>query len=309
MKHLFTRKRPLANKLVLQANILIGTGIIGILLSLGIAASRPEGQFPWNMAGGYGTMDSPYMIETCEQLQRMGDAPASHYALAADIDCTISKSWNDGAGFFPVGTYGYGFGGTLDGRNHTIYNLYIARPATDYIGLFGKLDHGSVVRRLEVYTTILGRQYVGGIVGWTIGGRIEHVRVNGTVQGFNGVGGIAGVHQSSIDDAVVAAQIIGTKQWVGGIVGWNYTDAELSHAYMLGDVSGYSHVGGIAGVSHAASITESFVGGHVTGSRLAGGLIGHAIGSIGTNQTIRHTRFSGTLHGAAKPEIGKETQE
>lgn len=281
MKHLFTRKRPLANKLVLQANILIGTGIIGILLSLGIAASRPEGQFPWNMAGGYGTMDSPYMIETCEQLQRMGDAPASHYALAADIDCTISKSWNDGAGFFPVGTYGYGFGGTLDGRNHTIYNLYIARPATDYIGLFGKLDHGSVVRRLEVYTTILGRQYVGGIVGWTIGGRIEHVRVNGTVQGFNGVGGIAGVHQSSIDDAVVAAQIIGTKQWVGGI----------------------------AGVSHAASITESFVGGHVTGSRLAGGLIGHAIGSIGTNQTIRHTRFSGTLHGAAKPEIGKETQE
>lgn len=65
---------------------------------------------------GAGTELNPYHILNCDQLQEMQDDLSAHYALYADINCSPSESWNDGAGFDPVGDcWGPGFAGSLNG--------------------------------------------------------------------------------------------------------------------------------------------------------------------------------------------------
>ena len=75
---------------------------------------------------------------------------SGHYALGTDIDASATSGWNAGAGFLPVGI----FGGVFEGLGHTISNLTIDRPATNFVGLFGQLS-GASARIADVGT--LGR--------------------------------------------------------------------------------------------------------------------------------------------------------
>jgi hypothetical protein len=54
-------------------------------------------------AGGDGTPENPYQIETVEQLQAMNDHLDKHFILMNDIDASATAEWNDGAGFEPIG--------------------------------------------------------------------------------------------------------------------------------------------------------------------------------------------------------------
>ena len=77
-------------------------------------------------------------------LQGMAGNLAGHYALGGNIDAGATNTWGAGAGFMPVGSNGAMFEGTLDGLGHTIGNLTINRPTTDYVGLFGMIGNGAV---------------------------------------------------------------------------------------------------------------------------------------------------------------------
>src|SRR5204863_8358905 len=128
-------------------------------------------------------------------LQNMKNNLAGTYALGRDIDAGATSSWNGGAGFAPIGNAPAStqFTGTFDGQNQKISNLYINRPDTDYVGLFGFVGSGGVVRNVGVAgTNVSGHDYSGGLVGYNNGGSITQAYSSGTVNGNTEVGGLVG---------------------------------------------------------------------------------------------------------------------
>ena len=72
----------------------------------------------------------------------------AYYVLGNDIDATATSGWNDGAGFESIGTEASSFKGSFDGKGYKITNLYINRPGTDYVGLFGYVGSGGVIENV-----------------------------------------------------------------------------------------------------------------------------------------------------------------
>ncbi len=105
----------------------------------------------------------PTMITTYAELKAVKDGLYYHYRLGNDIDASASWSEDDSSattcvayngnngkaangnpaatctGFTPIGNSNSTtqFIGSLDGAGHKITGLYINRPSTDYVGLFG----------------------------------------------------------------------------------------------------------------------------------------------------------------------------
>ena len=83
-----------------------------------------------------------------------------------DIDASITRTWNSGKGFAPIGNYSDGFKGSLDGSNHTVSGLFMDRSEEYDIGLFGLIDEGGIVKNLKLdYMEILGGNSTGGLSG------------------------------------------------------------------------------------------------------------------------------------------------
>jgi len=87
-------------------------------------------------------------ITTCTELQNIRNGLTGDYYLANDIDCSCTSGWNGGAGFEPIGTSSNRFTGTFDGKGYKITNLYITRPSTDFVGLFGCTGSGSEIKNV-----------------------------------------------------------------------------------------------------------------------------------------------------------------
>src|SRR6056297_865263 len=123
-------------------------------------------------SGGSGTSGDPYQINTTDDLIELSNTPgdwwgtSAYFIQTADIafaedetqvdwdgDGTLEHSddEDDTYGFSPIGTaYMSSFKGSYDGQNHTIDNLYINRPETNNIGLFGYQNGTSVIRNLGI---------------------------------------------------------------------------------------------------------------------------------------------------------------
>jgi len=101
------------------------------------------------------------VINSLTALQDM----AGRCALGSDIDASATSGWNGGAGFEPIGNGSHQFGGVFDGLGHTITNLTIYRPTTNYVGLFGSVEHGTIRNVGLVNAHITGNRYVGGLMG------------------------------------------------------------------------------------------------------------------------------------------------
>lgn len=89
---------------------------------------------PFQFAGGSGTFEDPYLIETAEQLNAVRKGPSNHYKLIADIDLSNWGNW------VPIGgTASYGFlsgwdkadkgahtfNGSFDGNGHVVSGMQI----------------------------------------------------------------------------------------------------------------------------------------------------------------------------------------
>ncbi|MDH1701931.1 YDG domain-containing protein [Comamonas terrigena] len=189
-------------------------------------------------------------IHNAHQLQLMAYAPDRSYSLANDIDASATSGSNTSeiwstAGFSSVGTTADSFGGSLDGRGHTISGLGIDRSASDNIGLFGVTSAGSVIRNLGL------------------------ADVN--IKGGSNVGGLAGSSKSTISNSYVTGSITGTVVRTGGMVGAN--QGSISNAYTTARVTGNSLVGGLAGYNQG-SIINTYANGTVSGTGSLGGLVG-----------------------------------
>jgi len=252
---------------------------------------------------GSGTSGDPYQITTCAQLQEMKDDLSAYYVLANNINCSATISWNGGAGFEPVGT----FIGTLDGKGFNVNGLFINRPSTDNVGLFGMISGGSLIRNIGLIdSNITGRNKVGGLVGRaSTGSIIEDSFASGSVTGDGFVGGLVGIGFYNIARSFSSGRVIGVQPRVGGFIGWfggSGTGGIINNSYSKANVSSshtgiQSEVGGFVG-ENEGSIYNSYATGDVIGAgQNTGGFVGYnsfqdkitnsyAIGNVDGNDRV-----------------------
>jgi len=256
-------------------------------------------------------MENKSSITSPHQLQMMGAALGGSYTLANNIDFSTVTSnadvWNSnfntgtGKGFVPVGssTGISAFTGSLYGNNYVINKLYINRPATSYIGLFGNnTGNGNTISNLGLTNVnISGGQFTGGLVGEN--GNATYIGAN-TVPGTT-ISNISNVYTtgSIVSNTIAGANPATDWNFAGGLIGYN-TSGSLTNSYSTANVSISStgtggNAGGLVGNNYA-NITNSFSTGTVTtttASQNIGGLIGvHAFGTISQSYSIGNVTTS-----------------
>jgi len=222
---------------------------------------------------GSGTIEDPYQITNCEELQEVNSDTSTNYILNNDIDCSDTVNWNNGQGFLPINTYR----GTLNGNGYEINRLYINRPSKLGVGLFESM-RGSVYNLALTNVNITGNRRVGGIAGENWGGEIYECYVSGQVKGTYGgitkVGLLVGDHQKdygSIRDCYTRGSVSG-HSYIGGLVG--YSQGPITRCYSTAAVSGDEIIGGLIGDIYEVSFSDSFSTGSVSGTQYVGGLLG-----------------------------------
>jgi hypothetical protein len=217
------------------------------------------------VCGGAGSVGTPYLICTLNNLSSIRSyvetgTPATYFKLNNDIDASATSSWNSGAGWDPIDAVA-GWSGNLDGNNKTISGLFIDRPTTDNVGLFGTL--GSNVSNLTLAdVNITGQNKVGALIGDRFSantGNLQNIGVSGTIEGVSIVGGVAGYNGTAHSDAFIfsAADVTCSSLNCGGIYG-QFT-ATASKSYFRGTVTGTGFIGGIYGNNIASNINLSLV--------------------------------------------------
>ncbi|MBM4449159.1 MAG: InlB B-repeat-containing protein, partial [Chloroflexi bacterium] len=211
------------------------------------------GVFPASVhaySGGDGSAGNPFQISTVADLEQLrtdadnGATAGKYYKLMNDIDLSGINPWN------PIG-YSNPFEGNFDGNYHVISHVTIGtagspEPSLFYVGLFGK-NSGTISRLgvtdVSIYSSSSADTKIGGLAGLN-SGTIANCYATGSVTGGN-----AGK---------------GFNIFVGGLVGFNDTDAPIENCYST------------ASATVGTSDDEN-------SSVFAGGLGGYVLGSYATN--------------------------
>ena len=152
------------------------------------------------------------------------------------------------------------FLGDFDGGGHYVSGLYINSDDANALGLFGCIADGAHVHHVALVNSFIRTvrgHYVGGIVGWNIGCRVDHCFNTSTILGHHGIGGIVGYNAkvtSGESSLVSECYNTGTvksegmltltsssssdagRQDAGGIVGVNEATSEVRNCYNAGVV-------------------------------------------------------------------------
>lgn len=195
---------------------------------------------------------------------------AGKYILMADIDMTGKTHTIIGQ------TSSAPFKGTFDGNGHKISNLTI-ESTSDYIGMFGYVNGGTIENLALDNISIKGRDRVGGVASELNSGTITNVHVIGEVSGNRSVGGLTGYNSGNITNSYVKGQVTGTDEYTGGLVGYNSGGTGIiSNCYVEGQVTGNNrYTGGLVGYLGSGTITSSYTVGTISGRSDVGGITGY----------------------------------
>jgi len=233
--------------------------LIFLLIVTQISFPASAIKVPVSFAGGSGTENDPYLIETKEQLNNVREDVKAHYSLIADIEFVASDYAEggclydvNGRGWIAIGSSTKPFTGTFNGNNHTISGL---RGST---GLFA-FNKGTIIDTHVVdcnfNSSSIYNTYAGGIAArnW---GKIEHCSASGSVSAY--------VAEGASMSTTVAA---------GGIVGINFTYGSVRRSFSSCTVTSNDSAGGIVGDKDGGTISNCFNTGTVTADN-AGGIVG-----------------------------------
>ncbi|HOK09181.1 MAG TPA: GLUG motif-containing protein, partial [Candidatus Hydrogenedens sp.] len=224
-------------------------------------------------------------ISTIDELQKIGNDPSypmnGSYVLTNDIDASVTKDWNDGAGFIPLGSNTNPFMGQFNGNGHVISNLYINGRVSNlldsgYVGLFRRVESGAVVEKLGLENCfMISAQYIAGIAV-NNNGTISQCFVTGYIAGNLYMGGVVGTNYGTISQCYSTAYIIG-ESYIGGIVGYNI--GLVVQCYSNSNVTGISNIGGLVGIN-SNTISQCYSIGAVLGTLYTGGLVGYNFNTV-----------------------------
>ncbi len=229
----------------------------------------------------------------------------------ADIDASETATWYpDGAGGFlgwsPIGHSSANFTGLYNGNHYTIHGLYINRPTTQDIGLFGIVrnatttDWRMMIRRLGLIdVNITGGNntgaLVGNVLGWYAGsyyspsamyrGLIEECYSIGTVSGGNDTGGLAGLVNSMFFNQCYTSCTVTGNTRVGGFAGNIEYHSNTYNSFSVSSVAGADYVGGFAArMTQYSGLFYCYSSGYVAPGGNLGGLVA-VVAGIGANAT------------------------
>ena len=250
---------------------------------------------------GSGTQSDPYIIYDVNDLQAMNDDLTAYYELGGDIDASATSGWNEGAGFLPIGD-GADFTGHFDGKDFAIDQLFINRPTTSRVGLFGDARPADIKNVELTLCDITGNYYVGALVGRVYGYAggivtIENCSSGGSVSGSNFVGGLFGRiaeydYIVRVKDCHSSCTVLSTASYAGGLIG-SLVVSEVIDSYATGDVTistgdVWCYGGGFVGTVSAGEIRRCYATGNVSATSIntgvtqteVGGFAGNAGGSV-----------------------------
>ena len=262
-------------------------------VKLNVKMNGLEGELPTGMTGK-GTEAEPFELKTAEHLAWFRDfvnegnmeacakiaddvkeIDMSTVCHKADTEKQVAElSWT------PIGNFaGNKYQGTFDGNGKTISNLYIINAASSSVGFFGYAEKGSFKNitfdNAKVKSTV--DHYTGILAGFGELCIIENIKTlaNCSVEGKNGVGGIAGMASGDIGNCENHAMVNGANV-VGGIVGaYRGSGKSIISCANYGVVTGTGNsVGGIAGGYGSGTIQNCANYGDITGADIVGNLIG-----------------------------------
>lgn len=228
-----------------------------------------------------------------------------------------------GKGWIPIGGYAnsknaVGFGGTFDGKEKEIKNMYTYNEEqTSYIALFGRVCNTNIKNLGVTGEIYCNSATAGGIISSTMNlevniencyfkGKIENVNTSGTT------GGIAGNLNGSttnITNCYSKGEIIGDNKdggntATGGIVGRGQNAIlKIENSYNESNVVGISKVGGIIGQGGGnVTISNCYNTGTISGDNSVGGILGYSVKNIercyNTGKVIGTENETGGIAGA-----------
>ena len=244
-------------------------------------------------ASGEGTAESPYIINTADQLAAFAqevDAGTTYegqyVALGADIDLSAVENWN------PIGAEGLNaeaiFNGTFDGAGYVINGMNITGTYEEEasVGLFSTLNTAAVVQNLKmtnVSVNVIGKSKIrAGSVSGDVksgGGSMNNVSAEGSVTALSDAasmtmaGGLSGRTNKDFKlvnawtDVTVSASVTGgyAAAYAGGITGNTGNNTLFANVAALGSVTanseqGNANAGGIAGMLTGALVNVYAIG-------------------------------------------------
>ena len=226
---------------------------------------------------GSGTADDPYRIYNAVQLNQVRNflnEEDVYFSLEADIDMTdwIAEN-NPVQGWQPIGNSSSAFKGVFNGNGHIISNLWINRPDTDYIGLFGYVSDGNVYDLNLTNSNIEGGSSVGGIVGMCYNNKVESKISDCFFQGVikgNYCGGIIGKYYIDSSNNVNEVYVSGCftdcdiySSYAGGIVGEGtivQARLHIDNCVSICRMHGSNKIGGIIGSVYGGSTSSVYNG-------------------------------------------------
>jgi len=286
---------------------------------LGCENGACKTEFSSLFAGGIGTLEYPYQIASWNNLNNVRTNLNAHYILTADLSSSDLDYVGLGDDWQPIWKAGYClnypaltsqsscenegniwvnplyFAGTFDGNNKVISNLIINLSSANYVGLFGVIGAGGLIKNLGLEdVNILGSMSVGSIAGVNYGG-ISQCYVSGIVNATSHyvggiVGGIDGAN-GNILDSYSTVNVYGNN--VGGIIGINY-GGQVKNCYSTGLALGNGNNGGITSHNYGGSILNSYSTGNVFGEGYVGGVVGYSYESSTNNVYFYNNRASGS---------------
>jgi len=246
--------------------------------------------------------DNYYQIDSVEDLCWL--ASASKYVkakLTADIklngdnkvlndDGSLTSNADTLVKWTPIGVSSdYPFKGTFDGNGHTISGLYFDNSKQSYVGLFGCVGKGGIVKNVNVTDSYMsGKWNVGGICGTNSGGTVRGCTSGCTVTGVSSTGGICGSNEEkgSVLNCHNTGKVTGTDFYIGGVCGYNEYGI-LQESDNTGAVTGASQVGGVCGFNQTqGTVKGCYNTGEVSGKGNVGGVCGFNKGILQESYNI-----------------------
>lgn len=242
---------------------------------------------PWleAPASGTGLSGDPYQIATLKHLfwlSQFSEYWDDYFIQTAHIDAASTSSWESGKGFSPIGNSGDPFTGEYDGDGYVVQNLYVDRPTTNLIGLFGYVYDATIENLGVSGADITGDIAVGSLAGYVNNSAVRKCYGMGDVVGSDGIGCLIG-------------QISGA--------------AAITACYSSGDAFGETLVGGLIGQIVGSTISNCFSFANVTRTAGTNGYFGGLCGFVSSG-TIEYSYCLGDVDcGTAtdKGFVGAET--
>lgn len=219
----------------------------------------------------YDASQDEYTVSTAEEFAGVSQLVADGTTfdgkiinIGADIDL-------DGNLWTPIGAYPELFSGSVEGNDHTISNLWINLPETDFVGIFGYVAT-STFSNIHVDTA--------NVVGFdSVGTLVANLFDNGSIENCSAIN----------------ISVTGNNN-TGGLVGGFLTNSSIANSHAIGNVVGAVQAGGLAGSGwNQVEINECYSEGTVTADALGGGLIGAFTFSFGGTSTVNNSYSRSTV--------------